>query len=55
MQVENDSKIKKIKEVNKRICSEQEAGTSKPVVSREHILNFPLSEDNGKCCHMKVF
>lgn len=39
---------------NKKLCSSQEASTSTNVVSKEHILNSPLSEENGKCCHLKV-
>lgn len=45
----------KATEMSKKQCTSVETGSSTTnFVSKEHILNFPLSDENGKCCHVKV-
>lgn len=39
---------------SKKQCINQSSSTSSSVVSKDHILNFPLEGEDGKCCHLKV-
>lgn len=38
----------------KKVCVSENKKESTAVVSREHILNFPLPNREGRCCHVKV-
>lgn len=49
-EMETDSDANPNKERRRSVCVENQLGN----ISRDHILNFPLPNDDGKVCLVKV-
>lgn len=41
--------------VNKKVCKGMNVKTPKATLSKEHHLNFPIPEELGKACHVKIY